>query len=347
MIKISEFKTPFEVKTDWISLYSSSKLSYCQSYYWHEEIFKFHRGKLLLHKASLIYRYYEIFDNGVLVLITPIAIKLNESVASIIGDSAPNDYYNFIAKDLSLISYEKYLPALFSFLKEKHNIHSFMIHDSNMLIKDIPGSTCVCSQAFSVQIKTDWNTPEEWFQKLSKSARQNMRTSFNRAKSDGVILLFEEFHPVISKSFTKQLYRFHEKRVSERYIKKRFGSVIISKIIHFLSVTFRPGHCKDKMLTKVLQHSNIDYRLYVLSINGCISAYYLGFLSENKRTISFFRVCIDEKFKRYSPGMMLFYDIVQKSGHEFDVFDFTIGGENYKYVLGCSNVDLFNYQFSF
>jgi hypothetical protein len=349
MYLCKEYSDPSEIQEEWNFLYSGSHLSYCQSFFWQKEIFHFHQMRLFFARKKLLYRYFLVLADNIPVLIAPLELFLKKRSASIIGEYAPNDYYDFIVKDQNSPCYQGALSALFSYLKLSYRISTLTIKDSHIHLSLCPAYQFTEGESTCVLLNRTWKNVDEWFATLSKSARQNMRTSFNRSKTDGYEISFKKYDGPVSSKLARELFNFHEKRLIGRYHQSDnvFGSRLLFRFLHFWSNILRPWRVKDKMLERVVQSHDIDFRLYTLMLNKRLAAYYLGFLSEDKKTISFFRVCIDDDFGRYSPGMMLFKYILEDSQSSFDVFDFSIGNEKYKYVLGCHDVALSNYVVRF
>ena len=85
--------------------------------------------------------------------------------------------------------------------------------------------------------------------------------------------------------------------------------------------------------------TKVDNHTHFLSayIDDNLCAFF-GYVSdENNKTISVMNVGIDDKYARYSPGMLAMYSLVQyedDSIRGFDMIDFTLGAEKYKYALG-------------
>lgn len=164
---------------------------------------------------------------------------------------------------------------------------------------------------------------EDWHSRLSKSVRQNLRTAFNRLKTDG-------------KEFEAKVYR---------------GGKIPRRVMHKMVSIYNNCHTerygtKVSLLKKFyLQHldfstrdfmNNPDAIHYALYIQGELAAFFSGYVDQNMNSIIVPRLSIDRKFSRYSPGYILLKEAISdcdKNGIA-NCIDLSRGIEKYKTDLG-------------
>lgn len=159
---------------------------------------------------------------------------------------------------------------------------------------------------------------ESYYSSLSKHMKQNIRTAYNRLKTDDGEYGFECVSYSKMHGLEKELQRLYIDRQMSKYNKSWLYGFFV-KYIDF-------G-------TKIQHEKDIDVRAFVLRINGKIAAYYDGIFSD--RGIIVPRLAIAEGFDRYSPGVMLLNESIKfliKEGKQS--IDLTHGTENYKLFMG-------------
>ena len=81
-----------------------------------------------------------------------------------------------------------------------------------------------------------------------------------------------------------------------------------------------------------------------IHINGKLAAFCEGALSVDKNTLYIARVATNKDFYHYSPGQILFINVIDKIKNEIRFFDLTRGNEDYKIKLGAK--PHYNYLFN-
>jgi hypothetical protein len=136
--------------------------------------------------------------------------------------------------------------------------------------------------------------------------------------------------------------REHHKRVLKRYYRENINNnkiiFTIKRLIRFIvyhdSVKDTINDFCDKYYMESHDKNQI---LACLLIDQKPAAFCYGLISENGQRCNLHRVCIDEdKYKKYSPGMILLINFIKKYSEQFSIFDFTCGQEDYKFKLGCT-----------
>jgi hypothetical protein len=200
----------------------------------------------------------------------------------------------------------------FSYLKETSKFYQ--------AIAQMPTVVSFRSPCVGVSLPADY---EVYFASLSKSVRQNIRTAYNRLKKNGLQFHLEIYgksdSPQIPWEILKQLYQLRHG------FKKKYWK---SKLYHWLNYGF--GREKDMFDFEATRET--DFTLAVLKINEEIAAYFFGFQSQN--TIEINRVVINDQFKFYSPGLVLFNEYIKTEIPHLECIDLTRGDEKYKFDLG-------------
>lgn len=180
------------------------------------------------------------------------------------------------------------------------------------------------SSATSVEINfgSDYDL---YIKNLSKNARQNIRTAYNRMNKDEAAYNLKIFHAKDVKSQdVKSLFSLYYRRRSTKYANGKLLSPIS---------TFFASHFKHDSIS--LKKS--DCSLYIaLYINNQPAAVMLGFLDKNHNSFIVPRLAIEPDFAFFSPGVVLINEAVKYFIENTDIrtIDLTKGEEKYKYQMG-------------
>lgn len=178
------------------------------------------------------------------------------------------------------------------------------------------------------------NNYDEWFKSLSKSVRQNVRTSYNHLKSDGVQM--EVRHKlggaklsVVRRCMYLQRRRNLEKRGSDYPAWKLKPLLWIGSWLSLINPR-----------VQMLMKSEVSY-LCEIWLNGELAAFVGGYLSSNGRFfIPFLKYNMD--FKRYSPGGLAICESIKylcDTDYTLNRYDLLTGDEPYKYSYGGTDYD--------
>ena len=315
------------LETTWKQLEKGSDMSYFQSYDWYEMLNDVYVPEDTKNYVSV---YAVVRRDGVGILIAPLWIVkqtfkfVNKKGVYFLGRQGWSDYLNFIYSDfdscaLDLLLHdvkEKYKVSKFFFSEMKQNIKSFQYFISKYNVKHEELVTCVA-------LKLP-NTTTDYRSLLSKNARQNIRTAFNRLKKDGIEIriVFDDL------SVNREKCKYIR---DQRFVKKIEN---ISKLRLF----------KYRMMSRLTYHFKsyipfMDYdKGHFLTVYHkeelCSFFYYLK--DEVHRQILFIAAGVNMRYSRYSPGILSLNAFVnnQIDYSEIDIIDFTRGNESYKYAVG-------------
>lgn len=161
---------------------------------------------------------------------------------------------------------------------------------------------------------------EQYYMSLSKHQRQNIRTSYNRLTLDGVAISLQKYdlsNP-ISRSVWNQCETLYERR-------HEYDSVNNIRLLY--NRITNPYHY---ILTKHPEHE-----IYVIMSNNIPLAYMAGLYDKTQNTYYVPRLCINEEYSRYSPGIVLINETIKHlilQGAK--VLDLMLGDEPYKIAMG-------------
>lgn len=169
------------------------------------------------------------------------------------------------------------------------------------------------------------NDYDSYFKSLSKNARQNIRTAYNRLAKDQKEISFECSLSSGTEDAMQELTDVYYNRRTTKYgngggLRQRFSSKLASHLKH------------DSISLK-----KADNRFYAfIRINGSVAAMLMGFSNLDQNSISVPRLAIDPEFGFYSPGIILLNETIRFliENSNFRRLDLTKGTEKYKFQMG-------------
>lgn len=187
------------------------------------------------------------------------------------------------------------------------------------------------------------NSKEEYAESLSKHTKQNLRTSLNRMKTDGIDYSLTVLSAVSDESLLNQLTAIHKDRFIVKNLHKK------QDILHRFA-----NFCRTKVNTYKEENNNIvrdsmqkmpDSCLVLVRLNNEIAGYIYGL--KDGTAIRIMQNCLLDKFKFYSPMFRGIYDFILSTYDDdaIDNVDFTRGDDNYKLLLGGVQITLNSYAF--
>lgn len=225
-----------------------------------------------------------------------------------------------------LFESEEILPECIRLIKEKYGVAEFLKIDERSPLAVFAQQYTHSTSNAEIRFGNDF---DEYFKNLSKSARQNIRTAYNRLSSDDNTVEIEVFSGD-DKLPIDDIINLYSQRHEKKYgVKTGFLKKWFLKTQSFA--------------TQLYLHSP-NALTFVLYVNGNMAAFMSG-LSGNGRLI-IPRLSIDETFKRYSPGMLLVVEAIKYLIKTTDirVLDLSQGQEQYKYNLGAVEHISFKYR---
>lgn len=161
---------------------------------------------------------------------------------------------------------------------------------------------------------------EQYYSSLTKHQRQNIRTAYNRLFTDNISFDFQRYEKLnpISRPLWNQCEAIYERR--HEFDKVNYIRLLYNRITN-------PYH---HILTK---HS--EHKIYVINANDIPMAYMAGIYDEVQKTYYVPRLCINEQYRKYSPGIVLINETIKHLiSQGAKVLDLMLGEESYKIAMG-------------
>lgn len=181
-------------------------------------------------------------------------------------------------------------------------------------------------------------TYDQWYLSLSKSVRQNIRTSYNRMKTDNKHFSYSLFYGQPPNKKTRaDIIRLFARRLCEH---SKIRSRVLEKYLRFAKARHP--------MTKGIDNDK-SYVGAVLYIDGSLAAFFNGFVGNDNR-ILVPRLAINMDFNRYAPGGILINETMKTIkdaafAQPITEFDLQRGDESYKYSYG--GTEYYGYSFTF
>ena len=281
-----------------------------KSYYWNP--------KRLLYKPVFI-----VAESDLGGAIFPFAInKLRKDIRDFFLFS-PIDYTDIITD----IKDKEFLRKLFNeCIKNWCNYTvTFSHYRQDSALYSIIGGRCNERKETCVNIIINNMKYDEYFSSLSKHQRQNVRTAYNKIRKEEIEWHFSQYNKdnTMSVPDKNECQLMYEDRCNKKNNISGIFNDLKSKIR-------RKSNFVNRAIFELTTSST-----FVLYINETPAAYAGGYYDESHKKFYVPRLSINNKFRNYSPGIILVNEIVKvliESGVE--VLDLTRGTETYKYAMG-------------
>lgn len=168
---------------------------------------------------------------------------------------------------------------------------------------------------------------DNWYNSLSKSARQNLRTAYNRLNTDNKKMEFITSMNVSQEEIEKMVILY----------KKRMWEILHKNINN---LDFHYEQKKRKEIKKYIQTHPFFYcigknkrvQIARLYIDNDLAAFWISFKERDGIIVP--RLAINSSFSRYSPGGLLINEYLKNSldGMSYFSLDLSRGNEPYKKV---------------
>lgn len=173
------------------------------------------------------------------------------------------------------------------------------------------------------------DTFEQYWQTISKSVRKNIRTAQNRLRTDQKTwnITFLCGHPV-PPPIVEKYQKIYQHRCDTKQQKHTLATWVWGCYQGWRKRKFN-------LMTKAMQTLENAYSAFI-TIDGEIAAYFYGILDAQAR-LCVMRVALNDRYSRYSPGMILLSKAIEKMHVQKNVriLDLTNGDEPYKFALGA------------
>lgn len=329
MYSISVFKREelSILRNEWLFLEKGSEMTYFQSYHWNYMLTQ--KTPADSKNCEAIYCLVKNQD-GVPLLIAPLWIIkstfriFNKKGVYVIGRQGWSDYLNLIYQDFDshavsfLIRWlqDTYHVRQFFFEQLKETTSLYLYIKNHYIVNDSVATTCV---HISLPVSI-----EDYQKTLSKSTRQNLRTAYNRLQKNGCFITFNfDDRPDLELCNQMRSLRVAKKEKRNYTFYGRLKRYIRQK-------------CVLEFPSYLPFYEDSQSRFMTAYINGEFCAFFNYGLDEIHGEIIVMAVGVDEKYAKYSPGVLLLYEYIKNQIVRRDVenVDLTRGEEKYKYTLG-------------
>ena len=306
----------YKIKDEWAELYRNNKtLSYYQSFEYTEILWRnIFTYSLLLRVRPL---FFVFKNNGTTMMILPLFKKIFKNEYMLFGKKAGVGYLDAIYSDsVTTTDLDDCFAILEKTVRGKiifDHVRSETLLGKWLLMKHGKVSQEGCSE---IEICGNYN---EYYSSLSKHMRQNIRTAYNRLKSDGCTL---EYSIIDYNNMEQSLYKQLQKLYIERQILKYNKNPLYRYFVKYIDLG-----------TKIQKQDSIKEKALLLFINGNVAAFCDAIYTENRIIVP--RLAIGEGYDRYSPGVILLNESIKKLiDEDIKWIDLTHGTEAYKVSMG-------------
>lgn len=177
------------------------------------------------------------------------------------------------------------------------------------------------------------NDYDEYFQNLSKHARQNLRTAYNKFKNNGMTVELKVFEGQLrNRMRLKEIFKVNTKRSEEWMHKQRpsnFAKYLKNRFFSVLSWSMQE---LEKHIT------------FCLFLDGNLAAFMTGFVT-NYNEVTSPMISMDSRYAKLSPGRIMISESIKYLQQHMTVrvLDVSRGDEQYKKDLG--GLSHFNYKY--
>jgi len=314
-MEIKEYSCIYPLKRIWKELTANDSVNIYQSYEFNVLYYHYRKSSLSnIRINNTKCKFIVAYENGKAKCIAPLILDQHpEKCIRLLGHGTNAGYLNYIYQE------SKYVKELHKYIEMKYKEYKFdyIFVKENSPLVDVLKSVDTFNN-YAIQLE-DYET---YFGSLSKSTRQNIRTAYNRMKTDGMTYELEVFNSFqdLGEHKLKELNRLYHKRKADWNngiaIDERTQKKFLKRDVIYMGVR--------KLDNPVVA---------MLLINSKIAAFFIGFSFENGVCIP--RLAIDTNFGRYSPGMVLINEYLKILPYEYKyTFDLCRGDEKYKSFLG-------------
>ena len=324
-MEIKIFNNPLMMKRDWEKICINGEYS---SFYFWELVWLRSPIYLLPYKSKLT--FFEVLDNNKPILIVPLCKKIGKNEYFSMSMFNGTFKFDFV--------FDKTLPQ--SKLNDAVNfLFDNIIIDSIVLEKIIENEKTynallsVNKIDFEIEGKNaisinDLEEYEQWNKNLTKNARQNIRTAYNRLNTDDVKIEFTfiENCRIPNRVLLKMIDLYCDRHIS------RYGLKVSA---------FKRFYLKHLDFSTIFLQKSASNFYCILRFNGELAAFMSGINEGGALRVP--RLSIQEKFSRYSPGIVLVNETIKKiclSEKIINSLDLGIGDENYKKVMGGTEYNM-------
>lgn len=318
------------VKKEWLKLCSQNiKTTPFQEWPLHEAIATHYLFFSLASKERPC--YFRITRDDEVIMIAPLAKRytLKGCYYTSFGATATIAFQDFIyADNISMEDMNKCLELL----KQKcGKILFYNVPQDSKLYNALTIIRYPFKENINITIPSH-GSYDDYYGGLDKHARQNMRTAYNRMKTDEMNWSFEVIQG-------EELNSEVKKELMNVYLCRRKSRYRATSALHEWFI--RHYHFNTIALSRL---SNAYYA--ILRINGKVAAFLAGYTNTSGKYILVPRLAINNEYQRYSPGVVLISETMKvlKTKIHVDELDLSKGNDKYKLTMGGGIYYTYNFE---
>ena len=277
------------------------------------------------------YVFYVVYDEEIPVLIVPCTTTKDETF---IMGGKEWDYVDLVYSTDKISYLKEAFTAWFNYLKSNgiRKIHWFYLGEdalSYKVLQEMNGDVICTNFLPEKNVKILFpNERAEYFNKLSKSVRQNCRTAYNRTKRDEKKCQVNVFCANEGEGLRDNNEAYATYKKCMKLYLKRQRNRYHTPLRYMLRIKYYDYFTKSVV--------DKDGFISTLSIDGELAAFMMGFLDRTRKSIIIPRLAIDDTYCFYSPGLYLINETIGYLINETDFrcLDLCDGDEKYKYDMG-------------
>lgn len=312
-----------EDRAIWDALYSSNPaLSAYQSSDFMEKYLKTARfGK----RRALLQSEILLCSVDCVQIICPLAIDNRKKEIYLLGDFSAVGYCDLIYS--AEITNEQ-IDAVFNSLKNRYRGYTWKfnkVNESSALCRyllcngeKLSQSECVC-----ISLGCDYDA---YYKSLSKHARQNIRTAYNRLNRDEKTYTFHVVQGAeqLTKQQKDDIIRLYCTRMRSKFGKEVLPYPIMYPVQRYCNPIVRNLYSLDNKFHAMLY------------INGELAAFLSGLRNGDGSRIVVPRLAMNDTFDFYEPGIVLLRETADYLCREYPntELDLSRGNEKYKFAMG-------------
>ena len=312
-VKVKKFYCFIRLRKAWRRIYAVNEaIKPTQDYDYFRHLYYAFYSKRLLSRWRVVFFYVKDDINECIV---PLVINPKKRIIKGLSNFGRLDYEDVISSTNDKSFIIRCLKRVFDDY-EGYNLDLININESAILFDALRAKMILLEKCVSIELAECY---DDYFLRLSKHQRQNIRTAYNRLQKNAFdfdLVQYDERKRIPDHVWLicQQIY---ERRHSEN------GSLITKWVNR---------QCNP--YTHIL-HSANGWCIFVLFHKNKPIAYMAGIMSLRQSCFYVPRLCIDPDFSEYSPGIILLNETIKSLiGEGVKFLDLMLGDEPYKIAMG-------------
>lgn len=298
----------------WNHIYSNNPtIKPTQSYQYYKHLFvSFYLHKKILSRWKVIFHHYSKDGND---CILPLVVNKKRRTIRSISYYGRLDYEDIISSTNNPI----YIGEALQNILQPYPGYSITfenINEDSLLFPVLKKSLHISETCVKIELPDNYNA---YFEKLSKHQRQNIRTAYNKLSKEDFathLVQYDTSHHVPRKVWHQCKLLYDQRHNASG-----------SKFKLWYERETNPFH---RILNNVQEH-----RIMVLFHNETPIAYMAGLFSQSQSCYYIPRLCINNEYSKYSPGILLVNETIKQLINEgVKTLDLMRGDEPYKFAMG-------------